>query len=613
MTRNWLSARGYLTPTNLAGVLIFFLALVVFRLSPVTQVSDSNYSMLLSQGLSEHHSFLLDHYAIPRLPPKFHDNTYQNGDMHQIELVPDNSDHVTHFYYYFPPGTSIISTPFVALMNAFGVSAANRDGTHNLEGETKMQAMLAGFLMAILAVVFLYSARLMLPLNWSIVVALGSTFGTQVWSTASRAMWTETWSVLLLGVVVWMLLGSETSGRRLNPFLLGTLLAWTYFVRPTNAVPILAISAYLFLYHRRAFIRFAVTGAVWLAMFVAYSWYHFHQVLPYYYFANRLSFQEFWIALPGNIISPSRGLLIFVPLVFFIAYLLVRYWQQVAHKRLVWLSLAVMTVHMIVIAGFKPWNGGFSYGPRYSTALVPWLVLLAILGIRAMLDWHRQSVNTGLFAWRAKLACGALLLLLSILLNARGAISRDTWVWNVRPTNVDSAPLKVWDWRQPQFLAGWVRPPLPATIPALTFERINFAATQADPYLWFGWSTPDPESRWTEAKEAGIVFSLSGEPRAADLLLRMKLSAFIVPGRHPRQRVNVFLNGTNVDGFVVEQTEPLERTITLPAKLLRMQNQLTFALPDAASPASFGLSNDDRPLGIAVYWMQVELPVPGSK
>ena len=223
-----------------------------------------------------------------------------------------------------------------------------------------------------------------------------------------------------------------------------------------------------------------------------------------------------------------------------------------------------------------------------------------------MLDWRKQNVNADLFAWRAELACGVLLLLLSIFLNARGAIARDTWVWNVRPVNVDMVPMKVWDWRQPQFLAGWVRPPVPATIPVLTFERINFATAQADLYLWFGWSTPDPESRWTEAKEAGIVFRISGDRQAADLLLRMKLSAFIVPGRHPRQRVNVFLNGTSVDSFVIEQTEPLERTITLPANLLRKENQLTVALPDAASPASFGLSKDDRPLGIAVYWMQFE-------
>ena len=604
MPRNWLTARGHLTSTTWAGVVIFFVALLVFWLSPVTQVTDSNYSMLLSQDLLEHRSFLLDYYAIPRLPPKFHDNTYQNGDMNQIELVKD------HFYYYFPPGTSILSVPFVALMNAFGVSAANADGTHNLEGETKIQARLAGLLMAILAVVFFYKARLALPPSWSVVLGLGSALGTQVWSTASRALWTETWGILLLGIVVWMLLGSETAGRRINPLLLGTLLAWAYFVRPTNVVPILAITIYLFLYQRQTFIRYVLTGAVWLGLFVAYSWYHFHQFLPYYYLANRLSFEDFWIALPGNVISPSRGLLVFVPVLLFIVYLLVRYWKQIAYKRLVWLSLIVITVHMIVIAGFKPWNGGFSYGPRYSTGLVPWFTLLGILGIRAMLEWRKQNTNTNTLAWRAQLAVGTLLLLLSILLNARGALARDTWVWNVRPTNVDSVPNKVWDWRQPQFLAGWVRPPLPATIPTVSFEGIDFAKPQADAYLWYGWSTPDPGSRWTEAKEAGIVFRLPGDPQPHDLLLRIDLSAFVIPNKHPRQRVNIFLNGISVDSFVLERAEPVERTLTLPAKLLRSQNRLTFALPDAAAPASFGLSQDDRPLGIAVYWMQFEA---GSK
>ena len=603
--RNWLSASGISTSATLIGGLIFLSALLVLWLSPVTQLTDSNYSMLLSQDLLQHRSFLLDQYAIPRLAPKFHDNTYQNGDMHQIELVPNHSDHVAHFYYYFPPGPSILSVPFVAVMNAFGVSAANPDGTPNPEGETKIQSALAGLLMAIFAVVVFHTARLALPLSWSVAVAVGSAFGTQVWSTASRAMWTETWGVLLLGIVLWILVAREMNGRSINPFTLASLLAWTYFVRPTNAVPIIAISMYLFLYHRELFMRYAITGASWLALFIAYSWYHFHQVLPNYYLANRLSFKEFWIALPGNIVSPSRGLLIFVPVLLFIAYLLARYWKQVALKRLVWMSLVVITIHMIVIAGFKPWNGGFSYGPRYSTGLVPWFVLLGILGVRAMLDWRRQNAKTNNVAWRVQLVCGVLLLMLSVLINARGAIARETWVWNVRPTNVDDVPNKVWDWRQPQFLAGWVRPPLPPTIPIVSFQRIEFARQQAEPYLWYGWSTPDQESRWTEAKDAGLVFRID-QPR--DLFLRIKLSGFLVAGKLPGQRVSVLLNGTGVDNFVTDQAEPVERAIRLPARLLRSENSLMFDLPDAASPASFGLSKDDRLLGIAVYWMQFEAP-----
>ncbi|HEY0386554.1 MAG TPA: hypothetical protein VGC64_11105, partial [Pyrinomonadaceae bacterium] len=49
------------------AVIIFCFALLIFAVSQVRQVTDSNYSMLLSQSLIEHGSFQLDSYALPRL------------------------------------------------------------------------------------------------------------------------------------------------------------------------------------------------------------------------------------------------------------------------------------------------------------------------------------------------------------------------------------------------------------------------------------------------------------------------------------------------------------------------------------------------------------------
>src|SRR5438132_1747144 len=109
----------------LAGGSIFVFTLLVFWFSPVHQLTDSNYSMLLSESLLRHRSFALDNYNIPRLTPRYHDNTFKNGEMYQLELVDP------HLYYYFPPGSSVLSLPYVALMNAFGVSAAKPDGTYN--------------------------------------------------------------------------------------------------------------------------------------------------------------------------------------------------------------------------------------------------------------------------------------------------------------------------------------------------------------------------------------------------------------------------------------------------------------------------------------------------
>jgi len=55
--------------------------------------------------------------------------------------------------------------------NAFGISAANADGTYNLRGETHIQASLAAILMAAFACLVFFSSRLLLPLGWSVLIA----------------------------------------------------------------------------------------------------------------------------------------------------------------------------------------------------------------------------------------------------------------------------------------------------------------------------------------------------------------------------------------------------------------------------------------------------------
>src|SRR6266498_5071475 len=187
----------------LTALAIFVGLFLIFWFSPIRQLTDSNYSMLLSESLLHHRSFALDHYAIPRLTPTWHDNTFKNGEMYQLELVGP------HLYYYFPPGSSVLSLPHVAVMNVTGISAANSDGTYSPDGEGIIETTLAAILMAALAAIFYWMARLVLPINWSVVLALAGAFATQVWSTASRALWSDTWGILLLGIVVWMLLLQE--------------------------------------------------------------------------------------------------------------------------------------------------------------------------------------------------------------------------------------------------------------------------------------------------------------------------------------------------------------------------------------------------------------------
>ena len=578
---------GRATPDLVIAGFIFVVAFLVFWVSPIHQVTDSTYSMLLSESLLKYRSFALDHYAISPAEVQAHT---------QLERVND------HIYYYAPAGGPVLSIPFVAVMNAFQLTAVNPDGTFKLRGEVKMQALLAGLLMAALASIFFFTARLLLSRTWSVFIALGATFGTQVWSTASRGLWSHTWEILLLGVVVWMLLAAETGKRKLRPMLLATLLAWTYFARPSAAVSILAVTAYVLLNHRRSFLLYALAGSFWALVLAVYSWIHFGHLLPRYY-REQLVIDNPWISLTGSLVSPSRGLLIYVPVLLFVFYLLVRYWKEIVFKRLVWLALLVVLAHFIMLSSIKTWWGGACYGARLTTDLVPWFVLLGLLAIDAMLRSRATaSVQPSTLKWRVPLVAGFVLLLVSVFINARGATSDETrnwenWRWEARPAERDTGAL--WDWRYPQFLAGLIHPPLPDVFP-LAEVHSDLGNAEASKYLWYGWSGPEPPTRWTDGHEAAIIFSL---PEISDTILEIRLAPYL-DGELTEQNVHLYLNEQHISSLRLTERALRTVSISLPRKLLRSRNVLRLGLPNASSPDALNISEDPRLLGVKVEWLE---------
>lgn len=425
------------------GFALFVATSATFMASPNRQVADSRYSLLVSESLLHHGTFALDRYTFPEVDAR---SPMGWGGNYQLERIGG------HLYYMFPPGSSLLSLPYVAAMNALGVSAARADGTYDARGEKLMQASLAPILMAAFSSLVFFTARLILPLGQSLVVALGAALGTQVWSTASRGLWSHTWGVLLLGVVVHLLLARAGGRPGLSPGWLGTLVAWSYLVRPTHSIAVAAVTAHVFCFHRRTFAPYVAAGGLWLTALVAYSWHHFGRAWPGYFAPGRLDFQSFWIALPGHLVSPSRGLFVFVPVALFVIYLLIRYRRDLPHPRLVVLALASIGAHLIVISGFPLWWAGHCFGPRLTTDLVPWFALLGTLALGARRSWgERNQRGARGVGRRAEAAVGVVLLLVSVGIHARGAMSESTARWNL---NLHEHPERLWDWKHPQFLAG---------------------------------------------------------------------------------------------------------------------------------------------------------------
>jgi hypothetical protein len=443
--------KGALPKDLISAAVIFVAIFAIFRVSPIHTVFDSRYEMLFSQHLLWNHSFSLEDRAFRELQSRKAGEVLQSGVDLPYQLVQVGE----RFYYLFPPGSVILSMPYVALANAMGISARDQNGMYDERGETGIEEGLAALLMAGLSVIVFFTSRLILSLNWSLLITAATALATPVWSTASRAMWAHTWGIFILGIVIWLVVRAEVKQAHLRPVLLATCLSWLYFVRPTFSVAIVGIGLYILIYRRAAFLPFVMTGCAWLAAFIGYSEYHYSKILPPYYRLNSLQFTDsFWEALPGHLISPSRGLFIYVPVLIFVVYLLLRY-HATSRLRLIILAVGTVVVHLVAISLLPSWHGGHCYGPRYSTDLVPWFALLAMLGVEARLRWREQNPQQdGGLRVRMEWIVALLLLGCSVMLNGIGAFSDEVWWWNGRPSNIDHDLKRLWDWRHPQFLGA---------------------------------------------------------------------------------------------------------------------------------------------------------------
>jgi hypothetical protein len=439
-SRQWasdraLSARGMLLLQTAIWAAMFLL----FVASPVLQMNDSQYSMLTAESIIHNHTPDLSGYSIKNYQADLPFNELHGK--HAYQLVRTDG----RLLYGFPHGTSLLSLPFVALMDVLGISPATGAGRYDLAGEMTDQKMLAALLIASLVVIFFRTSMTLLDWRWSAIIAMGGGLGTQLWSTASRAMWSHTWEVLLGGLVLALMLSAVVYGSSTRPILLATLVSWMFFVRPTGAASVLCVAVFMLVQFRRDFLRFAMTGVVWLFAFLAYSLRIFGTLVPFYYQPSRAQTDSLGLGIFGNLFSPSRGFFIFCPVALAVLFIAFRHRRHLKSQSLALVSLLAICLITLSAASFPIWWGGNCYGPRYLTDAVPWLVLLAILGIDAMPAAARTLRSPAI-------AAGALLLAVSIVINAHGAFSFATLDWNEkRPL-----PGVMLDWTRPQFLAGWI-------------------------------------------------------------------------------------------------------------------------------------------------------------
>ena len=228
----------------------------------------------------------------------------------------------------------------------------------------------------------------------------------------------------------------------------GTTLAAAAVTRP----PLLPAAVLLFLVvvtRRSGATAWMLAGAgAVIGVLLAVDLATFGNALAPYYRGNRVGMGATYPeALAANLVSPSRGLVIFSPAVLLAPVGAFLAWRGRSPNRAVIgaAGLGAVATWLAVSGLVGTWWAGNTFGPRFMTDTIPLLVVVACPALDRLARAGASSRGAILVA--AALAWG-------LVVNAQGAVLRSTTCWNAVPVNIDHKPSRVWDWSDPQFLTG---------------------------------------------------------------------------------------------------------------------------------------------------------------
>ncbi len=396
------------------------------------------------------------------------------------------------FVNTFSIGAALAAVPVYALARPFFEDFATDFALHWRLGKLSAALAVAGSALFIFLIADRLSSR-----KWAWIVALVYALGTCVWSTASQGLWQHGPNVLFLslGTYFWLLWFE----RRSTWLLVAAAQAFGLAVvcRPTSVLIVLAVVLYLWVTDRRAWLWFTLSGLPLAALLGLYNNYYLGS--PWASGQTRLAAElaapagvwsnPFWPGLAGLLISPSRGLFIFSPVLLFAVWGLVIAWRDQRYRFLRPLVVGVLAV-LLLQAKYFDWWGGNSYGYRRLIDICP-ILILGLLPLAQRLQ--RGSARTGFTA----------LLLWSVVVQVVGAFAYDVIGWNQSIVTVlqlpgEAAPLEVDDAELADYLVR--------TQGARVVDKHNRAIANPD-YRYRLWSISDNQigyyvSRFPEARAA---------------------------------------------------------------------------------------------------------------
>jgi len=348
-------------------------------------------------------------------------------------LILDDGD----YHLFYPLGAVISALPLAI------PAVVKADGDKNVELSlaqyytpvlAKCWAAISVFLFALLIAKFTVDKRIIALLSMVFIFASmhSATHGLTYYAS-NPAM-----AFLLLA-----LLFSTTK----NQLLAGVACGLGYLCRPDVSLFILCIFAWSWMNYKdwKKLLWICVGGAIVAVPFVVSSFIIFETLFPpYYNQSSSLRLSVLPYGLYANFLSPSRGILIFVPCILF------SFWGAylgLKHDRNKYFALVAYMILVITLVSMWPmWWAGWSYGPRTSVLITPVILILLVpvlerlMSIKSLQSKLLLGIMLLMFAWQA-------------LLQYRGLAVPAVMAWNNTPNNIDENPERLWHWDNMQSFA----------------------------------------------------------------------------------------------------------------------------------------------------------------
>jgi hypothetical protein len=272
----------------------------------------------------------------------------------------------------FPLGTAFLALPHAAL------ALAGSRGEVNEGLVLRWEKHFAALLATASALLLFLALRRRAGEGPALAAALVFAVATPAFTYGGQGLWSTTGETLCLSAALYALLGRGV--RPATAFAAGLALGLAFLCRPTALIPMGALGVLLLLSDRRSGAIYALTCMVALAAATAFLWSAYGHPLGGYGIHNahaKLYGRNLGEGLLGNLVSPSRGILVWLPYLLFVPAALRRADRGDA-RAWTWLALAVVGATFLLAASYERWEGAWSIGPRLMTESAPFLALLTL-------------------------------------------------------------------------------------------------------------------------------------------------------------------------------------------------------------------------------------------